>query len=117
MVRFVKSSEEQALYDVPPYREFAGVDGAMNRLPEETTILRFRHLLESHGIAAQILAVVNEILSDKGLMFKARSPVDATLVAAPSSTKNGLGTRDPACSRPGKAATGILAWKHRGAWT
>ncbi|MFM0328028.1 IS5 family transposase [Caballeronia glebae] len=86
---------EEALYDVPLYREFAGLDGAMARLPDETTILRFRHLLEAHGIAAQILAVVNEVLSDKGLMLKAGSAVDATLIAAPSSTKNGSGTRDP----------------------
>ncbi len=86
---------EEALYDVPLYREFAGLDGAITRLPDETTILRFRHLLEAHGIAAQILAVVSEILSNKGLMLKAGSAVDATLIAAPSSTKNGSGTRDP----------------------
>jgi transposase, IS5 family len=86
---------EEALYDVPLYREFAGLDGAMTRLPDETTILRFRHLLETHGIAAKILAVVNEILSEKGLMLKAGSAVDATLIAAPSSTKNGSGSRDP----------------------
>jgi transposase, IS5 family len=86
---------EEALYDVPLYREFAGLDGAMTRLPDETTILRFRHLLETHGIAAEILAVVNDILSEKGLMLKAGSAVDATLIAAPSSTKNGSGSRDP----------------------
>jgi IS5 family transposase len=45
---------EEALYDVPLYREFAGLDGGMTRLPDETTILRFRHLLETYGIAAQI---------------------------------------------------------------
>src|ERR1700761_1175780 len=86
---------EEALYDVPLYREFAGLDGGMTRLPDETTILRFRHLLEAHGIAAKILAVVNKILSEKGLMLKAGSAVDATLIAAPSSTKNGSGSRDP----------------------
>ncbi|SAL81998.1 transposase, IS4 family protein [Caballeronia arvi] len=86
---------EEALYDVPLYREFAGLDGGMTRLPDETTILRFRHLLEAHGIAAQILAVANELLNEKGLMLKAGSAVDATLIAAPSSTKNGSGTRDP----------------------
>jgi IS5 family transposase len=86
---------EEALYDVPLYREFAGLDGGMTRLPDETTILRFRHLLEAHGIAGQILAVVNELLKEKGLMLKAGSAVDATLIAAPSSTKNGSGTRDP----------------------
>ena len=86
---------EEALYDVPLYRQFAGLDGGMTRLPDETTILRFRHLLEAHGIAAQILSIVNEILNEKGLMLKAGSAVDATLIAAPNSTKNGSGTRDP----------------------
>ncbi|NVI09953.1 IS5 family transposase [Paraburkholderia youngii] len=86
---------EEALYDVPLYRDFAGLDEGMTRLPDESTILRFRHLLETHGLAAQMLALVNEILSEKGLMLKAGSAVDATLISAPSSTKNGSGTRDP----------------------
>jgi IS5 family transposase len=86
---------EEALYDVPLYREFAGLDEGMTRLPDESTILRFRHLLETHGLAAQMLTLVNEILSEKGLMLKAGSAVDATLISAPSSTKNGSGTRDP----------------------
>jgi transposase, IS5 family len=86
---------EEALYDVPLYREFAGLDDGMARLPDESTILRFRHLLETHGLAVQMLTLVNEILSRKGLMLKAGSAVDATLISAPSSTKNGSGTRDP----------------------
>ena len=86
---------EEALYDVPLYREFAGLDGGMGRLPDESTILRFRHLLETHGLAAQMLSLVNETMTQKGLMLKAASAVDATLIAAPSSTKNGSGTRDP----------------------
>ena len=86
---------EEALYDVPLYREFAGLDEGMTRLPGESTILRFRHLLETHGLAAQMLALINEILSEKGLMLKAGSAVDATLISAPSSTKNGSGKRDP----------------------
>jgi len=86
---------EEALYDVPLYREFAGLDEGMTRLPDESTILRFRHLLETHGLAAQMLALINEILSEKGLMLKAGSAVDATLISAPSSTKNGSGKRDP----------------------
>jgi IS5 family transposase len=86
---------EEALYDIPLYRDFAGLDGGMTRLPDESTILRFRHLLETHGLAAQILALVNEILCEKGLMLKAGSAVDATLISAPSSTKNDSGTRDP----------------------
>ena len=86
---------EEALYDVPLYREFAGLDEGMTRLPDESTILRFRHLLETHGLAAQMLTLVNEILSEKGLMLKAGSAVDATLISAPGSTKNGSGKRDP----------------------
>ncbi|SPD61778.1 transposase (fragment) (plasmid) [Cupriavidus taiwanensis] len=65
------------------------------RLPDESTILRFRHLLEKHKLAAQILALVNDILRDKGLMLRAGTVVDATLISAPSSTKNGSGERDP----------------------
>ncbi|MFM0592159.1 MULTISPECIES: IS5 family transposase [Paraburkholderia] len=86
---------EEALYDVPLYRDFAGLDGGMTRLPDESTILRFRHLLETHGLAVQMLALVNEILVGKGLMLKTGSVVDATLISAPSSTKNDSGTRDP----------------------
>jgi transposase, IS5 family len=85
---------EEALYDVPLYRDFAGLEGGMTRLPDESTILRFRHLLETHGLAAQMLALVNEILREKGLMLKAGSAVDATLIPALSSTKNGSGKRD-----------------------
>jgi IS5 family transposase len=86
---------EEALHDVPLYREFSGIDSGMARLPDESTILRFRHLLEQHGLAAQMLAAVNEILRDKGLMLRAGTVVDATLISAPSSTKNASGQRDP----------------------
>jgi IS5 family transposase len=86
---------EEALYDVPLYRDFAGLDGGMTRLPDESTILRFRHLLETHGLAGQRLTLVNEILVEKGLMLKTGSVVDATLISVPSSTKNDSGTRDP----------------------
>ncbi|WP_080429275.1 IS5 family transposase [Burkholderia ubonensis] len=86
---------EEALHDVPLYREFAGLDNWTVRLPDESTILRFRHLLEKRNLAAQILALVNEILRDKGLMLRAGTVVDATLISAPSSTKNASGERNP----------------------
>jgi len=86
---------EEALHDVPLYREFAGLDNWTVRLPDESTILRFRHLLEKHKLATQILALVNDILRDKGLMLRAGTVVDATLISAPSSTKNASGERDP----------------------
>ena len=85
---------EEALHDVPLFREFAQLNFA-TRLPDESTILRFRHLLERHKLAEKILAVVNELLSGKGLLLKAGTVVDATLIAAPSSTKNADGKRDP----------------------
>ena len=86
---------EEALHDVPLYREFARLDGATARLPDETTILRFRHLLERHNLAVDMLRVVNDILQAKGLMMRTGTAVDATLISAPSSTKNADGERDP----------------------
>lgn len=86
---------EEALHDIPPYQEFAHLDSGIMRLPDESTILRFRHLLEEHGLGQQILATVNAKLIDRGLMLKTGTVVDATLIAAPSSTKNDKGERDP----------------------
>ena len=85
---------EEALHDVPLFREFAQLTWDQ-RLPDESTILRFRHLLERHKLAEQMLALVNQVLQGKGLMLKAGTVVDATLIAAPSSTKNSSGERDP----------------------
>ena len=86
---------EEALHDMPLFREFAGLGGWSDRLPDETTILRFRHLLETHKLAPKILDTVNELLRGKGLLLRAGTVVDATLIAAPSSTKNSSGERDP----------------------
>jgi IS5 family transposase len=85
---------EEALHDIALFREFAGL-GWDSRLPDESTILRFRHLLERHKLAEQMLGLVNDLLRDKGLMLKAGTVVDATLISAPSSTKNASGERDP----------------------
>lgn len=86
---------EEALHDIPLYREFAHLDAGITRLPDESTILRFRHLLEAHELAVQILVTVNTRLMQRGLMLKSGTVVDATLIAAPSSTKNKDGQRDP----------------------
>jgi IS5 family transposase len=86
---------EEALFDMPLYREFAQLDNWSTRLPDETTIFRFRHLVEKHQLASQILVLINDLLRERGLMLKAGTAVDATLIAAPSSTKNSTGTRDP----------------------
>lgn len=86
---------EEALYDTPVFRDFVGLDIGVDHLPDESTILRFRHLLEKHGIAGQILATVNRRLQQRGLLLNAGTVVDATIIAAPSSTKNAEGKRDP----------------------
>lgn len=87
-------SMEEELHERPLYRRFAGLDGAA-RMPDETTILRFRHLLQKHQLAPQVLAAINTGLAQQGLMLKTGTIVDATIIAAPSSTKNKEGERDP----------------------
>lgn len=85
---------EEAFFDTPLYREFAQLD-EFSRMPDESTILRFRHRLEKHKLAEQILLTVNELLTKQGLLLKAGTVVDATLIPAPCSTKNKNKARDP----------------------
>ena len=85
---------EEAFFDTSLYREFAQLQ-EFGRLPDESTILRFRHRLEKFKLAEQILSTVNSLLSERGLLLKAGTAVDATLIAAPSSTKNKDRKRDP----------------------
>jgi IS5 family transposase len=86
---------EDALYESPVLRRFAGVDLGLAAAPDETTILRFRHLLEEHELCGQILDAVNLYLENKGLRISTGTIVDATIIAAPSSTKNENKERDP----------------------
>jgi IS5 family transposase len=92
---------EEALYEITPMRAFAGLS-LTKAIPDETTILNFRHLLENNELAPEILKRVNRYLSRKGLMLKRGSIVDATIIAAPSSTKNAQGERDPEMSQTKK---------------
>jgi IS5 family transposase len=85
---------EEALYEIASMRQFAGLS-LTKPIPDETTILNFRRLLETYELGAEILARVNGYLSRKGLMLKRGTIVDATIIAAPSSTKNAEGERDP----------------------
>jgi len=85
---------EEALYEIASLRAFAGLSLA-EPIPDETTILNFRHLLEANDLAEDILKAVNAHLARKGLLLKKGSIVDATIIAAPSSTKNREGERDP----------------------
>jgi IS5 family transposase len=84
---------EESLYETTILRQFAGLH--LDRIPDETTILNFRRLLEKHDLAAGILGVINGYLGDRGLMLRQGTIVDATIIHAPSSTKNKDRKRDP----------------------
>ena len=88
---------EEAFFDTPLLREFAQLDefARLPACPMQSTILRFRHRLEKHILAAQILLTVNEPLTQPGLLLKAGTAVDATLIPAPCFTKNKDKARDP----------------------
>jgi IS5 family transposase len=86
---------EDALYDSPALRRFVRVDLGMAAAPDETTILRFRHLLEEHDLGGEMLDEVNRHLADKGIRITTGTIVDATIIHAPSSTKNSSRERDP----------------------
>lgn len=86
---------EEALYESPALRRFAGVDLGRAPAPDETTILQFRHLLEKHDLGGAMLATVNEYLESRGIRIHRGTIVDATIIHAPSSTKNRSGERDP----------------------
>ena len=92
---------EEALNDVALYRQFARLDAGTSRLPDESTILRFgktpsqRRLLHEKELGQKILDAVNAHLVERGLLLKTGTVVDATLISAPSSTKNSTGERDP----------------------
>ena len=89
---------EETLYDSEAMRRFAGIELGDDRIPDETTILNFRHLLERHGLTEAIFADVNAHLADKGITLRSGTLVDATIIDAPSSTKNKAGARDPEMS-------------------
>jgi len=89
---------EENLYDSDAMRRFAGLELGDDRIPDETTILNFRHLLERHKLTEAIFAEVNEYLTEKGMKLRSGTLVDATIIDAPSSTKNKSGKRDPEMS-------------------
>ncbi len=86
---------EEALYDSAALRAFVGIDLGREPVPDATTILKFRHLLEKHDLGQAVFAEVGRILQGRGLRLSAGTIVDATIIAAPSSTKNAEQQRDP----------------------
>ena len=89
---------EESLYDIQSMRAFAGLELGRDAIPDETTILNFRHLLERHDLTKAIFAAVAEHLAAKGELLRGGTIVDATLIAASPSTKNKEQKRDPAMS-------------------
>lgn len=96
---------EDAIYDSESIRRFVGVELGEDTVPDETSILRFRRLLETHGLTEGIFAEVRALLEEKRLLLRAGTIVDATIIAAPSSTKNQEGKRDPEMRQTKKGNT------------
>lgn len=86
---------EDAIYDSMAIRNFVGVDLNIEQAPDATTLLRFRRLLEEHELTKRVFATINNLLNMQGLVLKEGTVVDATIISAPSSTKNEEKTRDP----------------------
>ena len=86
---------EEALYDSRAMREFVGIDLAREPVPDETTICKFRHLMEKHNLGDQLFHLVNEYLQEGGLKLSRGTIVDATIIHVASSTKNQKKQRDP----------------------
>ena len=86
---------EDTIYDSQAMRNFAGIDLLERSVPDATTLLKFRHLLEAHDLTRRLFDEVNALLEERHLLMREGSMVDATIIAAPSSTKNQRGERDP----------------------
>ena len=95
MVQPVGSRGGRALYDSPTMRRFVGIDLGREPVPDETTICKFRHLLERHELGSALFGRVHEYLEQHGLKLCTGTIVDATIIHAPSSTKNAAEARDP----------------------
>ena len=107
---------EDAIYDSESMRRFARVELGDDVVPDESTILRFRHLLEQHRLTATIFDAVGDLLEERRLLLRAGTIVDATIIAAPSSTKNATASRDPEMSQTRKGRTWHFGMKlHIGA--
>ena len=102
---------EDSIYDIESMRRFAGVELGEDDVPDESTILRFRHLLEEHGLTQAIFAEVGCLLEEKRLILKSGTIVDATIISAPSSTKNRDGKRDPEMEQTKKGNTWYFGMK------
>ena len=90
-------------------RDFVGIDLSRQSVPDATTLLKFRRLLQDNDLTCALFDEINAHLPEQGLLMRAGTIVDATIIAAPSSTKNEGNTRDPRCTRPRRVTRGTLA--------
>ena len=102
---------EEALYDSATMRSFAGVDLAAAPAPDETTVCKFRHLLERHKLGKELLSTVNDYLHRQGIKITRGTIVDATIINAPSSTRNKKGERDPEMHQTAKGKQWFFGMK------
>lgn len=102
---------DETLYDSEAMRRFTGVELGCDRIPDETSILNFCHLLEGHGLTETIFAEVNVHLTDKGITLRSGTLVDATIINAPSSTKNKAGARGSEMLSTKKGNAGYFGMK------
>jgi transposase, IS5 family len=102
---------EEGLYDSAVMRQFVGIDLGCEPAPDETTVCKFRHLLEEHQLGEQILGKVNLHLQAKGVRITTGTIVDATILHAPSSTKNQKQQRDPEMHQTRKGKQWYLGMK------
>lgn len=100
---------EEALYDSLSMRSFVGIDLGQERAPDETTVCKFRHLLEEHDLGKRVFEEVGRHLQANGLKVSTGTIVDATIISAPSSTKNKDKARDPEMRQTKKGTNGISA--------
>jgi IS5 family transposase len=102
---------EEALYDSASMRRFAGIDLGAEPVPDETTVCKFRHLLERNGMGKTLLKAMNTYLRENGIKVGNGTIVDATIISAPSSTKNQDGKRDPEMHQTAKGKQWYLGMK------
>src|ERR1700692_2623967 len=98
---------EEALYDSPLMRRFAQIDLGNEPVPDETTVCKFRHLLEQHSLGSAILETVNVHLQSRGIKITTGTIVDATIIHAASSTQNTEQKRDPEMHQTRRASNGV----------
>ena len=98
---------EESLYDSAVMRQFVGIDLGREPAPDETTVCKFRHLLEEHKLGGAMLETVNQHLQEKGVRITTGTIVDATIIHAPSSTKNGRRSVIRRCTRRRRASSGV----------